>query len=192
MILDHNLQIHFPAYKRYLKLLFKQNELTACLGHACKVIDLYPKDIYAYGWICKIYCDNYEKDQAIAFDGLTQSVDFYASKLLDLDENSYLGLVVKAIDLYNTQQYVASRQLLRHALKEEPNYMVAVKLLACTETHLEAYGLAEDLWQRLGKEFREEYALCLSHAQEESKLQEALHLLNEENLSPKALQATAR
>uniref|UniRef100_A0A1A9UF77 Tetratricopeptide repeat protein 37 n=1 Tax=Glossina austeni TaxID=7395 RepID=A0A1A9UF77_GLOAU len=192
VILDPNLQIHFSAYKRYLKLLFKRNELTACLSHACKVIDLYPKDIYAYGWICKIYCDNYEKDQFIAFDGLTQSVDFYASKLLDLNENSYLGLVVKAIDLYNAQQYVASRQLLCHALKEEPNYMVAVKLLACTETHLEAYGLAEDLWQRLGKEFREEYALCLSHAQEESKLQEALNLLTEGNLSPKALQATAR
>uniref|UniRef100_A0A1B0BDM6 Tetratricopeptide repeat protein 37 n=1 Tax=Glossina palpalis gambiensis TaxID=67801 RepID=A0A1B0BDM6_9MUSC len=192
VILDPSLQIHFPAYKRYLKLLFKQNELTACLSHACKVIDLYPKDIYAYGWICKIYCDNYEKNQFIAFDGLTQSVDFYASKLLELNENSYLGLVVKAIDSYNTQQYVTSRQLLSHALKEEPNYMVAVKLLARTETHLEAYDLAEELWQRLGKEFREEYALCLSHAQEESKLQEALDLLNEENLSPKALQATAR
>ncbi|XP_037886996.1 tetratricopeptide repeat protein 37 isoform X1 [Glossina fuscipes] len=192
VISDPSLQIHFPAYKCYLKLLFKQNELTACLSHACKVIDLYPKDIYAYGWICKIYCDNYEKNQFIAFDGLTQSVDFYASKLLELNENSYLGLVVKAIDSYNTQQYVTSRQLLSHALKEEPNYMVAVKLLARTETHLEAYDLAEELWQRLGKEFREEYALCLSHAQEESKLQEALNLLNEENLSPKALQATAR
>uniref|UniRef100_A0A1A9WAC9 Tetratricopeptide repeat protein 37 n=1 Tax=Glossina brevipalpis TaxID=37001 RepID=A0A1A9WAC9_9MUSC len=192
VMLDATLQTYLPAYKRYLKLLFKRNELTACLNHACKLVDFYPEDIYAYEWICKIYCENYENNQFMAADNLTYPIDFYGSKLLSLNENSYLGLVVKAVGLYNTQQYVASRELLYHALKEEPNCMVAVKLLAYTETHLDAYGLAEDLWRRLGEEFREEYGLCLSQTQEEHKLQEALDLLRTENLSMNALQATAR
>ncbi|KNC22993.1 hypothetical protein FF38_07937 [Lucilia cuprina] len=192
ILLDASLDVYLSAYKRFIKLLFKQNDLKLCLERACNLIDFYPEDIYAYEWICKIYCEQYNSTKNACLESLKNPIDFYASKLLELNSESSLGLLVKAIDLYNSQQFVAARELLYRIQIIQPNYEVAIKLLAFTEMQLQSYGLAENLLYQLKDNDSKELAICLSYSDEKSKLNEAVKLLKTKEPSEEINQALAR
>lgn len=180
------------ACKRYIKLLFKLRDLELCLERACHLVESYPEDIYAYEWICKIYCENYDSKKKISLDNLKNPIDIYATKLLELNEKSSLGLLVKAISCYESQQYVAARELLYKVQNIQPDYNVALKLLALCEMHVEAYGLAEVLWQQLNQSDSIELAICLSYSEEETKLKEAIKILETKDKNKEIIQALAR
>lgn len=180
------MDVYLSAYKRYIKLLFKFGDLAMCLERACNLVEFYPEDIYAYEWICKIYCENYASDKKTCLDFLKNPIDIYASKLLELNEKSSLGLLVKAISSYESQQYVAARELLYKVQTIQSDYEVAIKLLALCEMQVEAYGLAELLWQQLKQFDSIELATCFSYSEEDSKLKEAIKILKNKN-SDKAI-----
>lgn len=192
MLSDDSLDIYLSAYKRLIKLLFKLNDLKLCLDRACGLVDLHPKDIYAYEWICKIYCDHYNSSKKTCLDSLKKPIDFYATKLLELNQNSSLGLFVKAISHYNVQQFVAAREHLYKVQILQPDYKEAIKLLAFVEMHLEAYELAELLWYQLNENDSIELATCLSHNKDKSKLAEAVKILKTKDSSEEINKALAR
>ena len=186
------MDIYLTAHKRFLKLLYQQGDLKLCLKKACNLIDFYPEDIYAYEWICKIYCEHYNTNQKDCLGSLSKDVEFYASKLLELNEKSSLGLFVKAINLYNLQQYVASREILYKIQSLDGNNNKAIELLALTEMQLEAFGLAENLWYQLKANENTELGICLSYSQDENKLKEALKILKNKESSLDVKHALAR
>lgn len=192
ILLDNSLDVYLTAYKRFLKLLYQQGDFKLCLEKACNLIDFYPEDMYAYEWICKIYCEHYNTTQKDCLNSLNKDVEFYASKLLELNEKSSLGLFVKAINLYHLQQYVAAREMLYQIQLLDGNNNNALELLALTEMQLEAYGLAEELWHKLKANDSFELALCLSYSEDENKLQEAVKIFKTKESSVDIKHALAR
>lgn len=193
MILEDNTtDVYLSAYKRYLKLLYKQTDLSKCLDYACKLVEKYPEDIYAYEWICKIYCENYESENSQCLESIAQPIDSYASKLSDLNPQSGLALLILAIDKYNAEQYVAARDILYKVLIVQPNYSVAVQILARTEMHLEAYDLAITLWLQLANNTSIDYAICMSYGEDQVKLTEAVEILKSQEKSEDSVRALAR
>ncbi|XP_017015128.2 superkiller complex protein 3 [Drosophila takahashii] len=165
------------VYKRYLKWLYKEKDFVACVRHACNMTESHPKDVYGYEWICKTYCENHEQsDTDLWQQELRQPIQVYAEQLLELNPNSNLALLIKALELYAEGQYVASRQLALQAQQSHPAYKVTLELLARIHTELGAFKLALQMWQQIGRE-SDAYALCLSHEKDHSKLREAVGML---------------
>ncbi|XP_075166256.1 tetratricopeptide repeat protein 37 isoform X2 [Haematobia irritans] len=192
LINDNTIDVYLSAYKRYLKLLYKQKSLSECLEYACKLVDFYPDDIYAYEWICKIYCENYDTENNSILEKLKQPIEVYASQLSVLNPQSGLVLLIQAIDKYKLEQYVAARDCLYKALAIQPNYSIAIHKLARTEMHLEAYGLADSLWQQLSDKTSMEYAICMSYGDDPEKLKVAVDILNALEKSEEVVRALAR
>ncbi|XP_013109877.2 tetratricopeptide repeat protein 37 [Stomoxys calcitrans] len=192
IISDNTLGDHLPAHKRYLKLLYKQQQLDICLANACKLVEFYPDDIYAYEWICKIYCENYDTGNSSLLENLAQPIEVYASKLSVLNPQSGLALLIQAIDKYRAEQYVAARDCLYKVLVIQPNYSVAMRLLACTEMQLEAYGLADALWQQLSDTTSVDYAICVSYGEDQEKLSAAVEILKAQEKSEDVVRGLAR
>lgn len=181
------------AYKHYVRLLFNSNEQIAVLQHSNKLIDLYPNDSYAYEWICKIYCESYDSERCSTFLlNLKKPIDYYADKLCELKSNVSTALTIKAISNFQSEQFVAARNELYKVLQIHNNYLIAMKLLAMIEMKLEAYERALPLWQQLGEEYLQQYALCLSYALDQCQLQEAIKILNNCDRNPEITKALAR
>lgn len=175
------------VYKRYLKWLYKEKDFASCVRNALKMTESHPRDVYGYEWICKIYCENHDEPHNEVWQReLTAPIQTYAEKLLQFNANSNLALLIKAFDLYAQQQYIPARQLVLQAQQSHPSYKVTLQLLARIHMHLGAHRMALRLWQELGLE-TEEYAQCLSHETDATKLKKAVELLqqlpqNEENV----------
>ncbi|XP_011178747.2 tetratricopeptide repeat protein 37 [Zeugodacus cucurbitae] len=180
------------AYKRYLKLLYKNEEYTDCFKHACEATKEYPEDIYAYEWVCKIYCE--VLDLSIAcLNEAQETIEHYVDALLQLNPQASLGLLIRAFKLFEKQHYVAARDLLYRVQELQPKYGVALELLARVEMLIGVWGLALPLWKAIGKDNTIEYAFCLSHvsSNEEQSL-EAIELLKKFDHNEEVTTALAR
>ncbi|EDW89451.1 tetratricopeptide repeat protein 37 [Drosophila yakuba] len=165
------------VYKRYLKWLYKKQDYETCVRHACNMTESHPKDVYGFEWICKTYCEHHEQSEKVLWQQeLRQPILEYAEQLLELNPNSNLALLVKALKLFAEGQLVASRQLALQAQKSHPAYKETLELLARIHMELGAYKLALQLWQEIGQK-NDAYALCLSHEKCVSKLKEAVTIL---------------
>ncbi|XP_034475811.1 tetratricopeptide repeat protein 37 [Drosophila innubila] len=178
------------VYKRYLKWLYKEQDLVSCLRHACNMTVSHPRAVYGYEWICKIYCEFHDRPYKDAWmQELKFPIQAYAEQLLEFNANSNLALLIKSFDLYQQQQYIPARQLALQAQQCHPSYKVTLQLLARIHMKLGAYRLALMLWQEIGRE-NQEYAQCLSYENDPTKLKEAVELLRgfpESELNIKAL-----
>ncbi|KAH8314396.1 hypothetical protein KR059_005330 [Drosophila kikkawai] len=165
------------VYKRYLKWLYKEKDYTSCVRHACNMTASHPKDVYGYEWICKTYCENHDKPNSDLWQPeLKHPIQVYAEQLLELNPNSNLALLIRALDLFAEGQFVSARQLVLRAQQSHPTYKETLDLLARIHMELGAYKLAAQLWQELGQEHGD-YAECLSHEMDSAKLNEAVRLL---------------
>ncbi|XP_062129525.1 superkiller complex protein 3 isoform X1 [Drosophila sulfurigaster albostrigata] len=178
------------VYKRYLKWLYKNQDLVACLRNACNMTVSHPRAVYGYEWICKIYCENHDQPNTEEWmKELKLPIQTYAEQLLEFNANSNLALLIKAFDLFKQEQYVAARQLTLQAQQCHPSYKVTLQLLARIHMKFGAYRLASLLWQELGRQ-NEEFAQCQSYEKDVSKLKEAAELLTgfpQSELNVKAL-----
>jgi len=180
------------VYKRYLKWLYKEKDFVSCVRHACNMTQSHSRDVYGYEWICKTYCENHDQhDKGPWQQELRHPIQVYAEQLLELNPNSNLALLIKAVDLYAEGQFVAARQLALQAQQSHPAYKVTLELLARIHTELGAYKLALQLWQQIDQE-SEAYALCLSHEKDPSKLREAVKILQTLKNSEGSTKALAR
>ncbi|XP_017469147.1 PREDICTED: tetratricopeptide repeat protein 37-like [Rhagoletis zephyria] len=169
LIADPKLEHHLSAYKRYLKLLYKQEDYANCIKYACEVTEMYHDDIYAYEWICKIYCEH--RNVAITcLSEFSKPIEHYVDILLQLNSNASLGLLIRAIKLWEQQQFVTARDLLYRVRVLQPKYTVALELLARVEMVIGAWSLALPIWCDTGKENTIEYAVCLSHVSNDEVL----------------------
>lgn len=179
------------VYKRYLKWLYKEKDYTSCVRHACNMTASHPKDAYGYEWICKTYCENHDQpNRDLWQQELKHPIQVYAEQLLELNPNSNLALLIRALDLFAEKQFVAARQLVLQAQQSHPTYKETLQLLARIHMELGAHKLALQLWQ-LGQEHAA-YAECLSHEKEPSKLREAVRMLQTLEKSEGNIKALAR
>ncbi|XP_030374099.1 tetratricopeptide repeat protein 37 [Scaptodrosophila lebanonensis] len=185
---DHQILI----YKRYLKWLYKEQDYVSCIRNACNMTISHPKHVYAYEWICKIYCEtHWQLDNEAWQLELKQPIQSYAEILINLNENSNLGLLTKAFHMYGQDQFLGARQLALQAQKSHPTYKVTLELLARIHMQLGAYKMALLLWQELGQ-VHEEYAECLSYETDATKLKEAVNLLENSERTVKNVKCLAR
>uniref|UniRef100_W8BBM6 Tetratricopeptide repeat protein 37 n=1 Tax=Ceratitis capitata TaxID=7213 RepID=W8BBM6_CERCA len=177
ILADSFIDQHLDANKRYLKLLYKQEDYANCFTHACEVTTKYPNDIYAYEWVCKVYCEAREVAKA-CLEKTDKPIEHYVETLLQINPKASLGLLIKAIQLFENQQYVSARDLLYRVQELQPKYRVALELLARTEMLIGVWGLALPLLKMIGNDNSVEYAMCLSHlSNNEKELQETIELL---------------
>ncbi|XP_067630792.1 tetratricopeptide repeat protein 37 isoform X2 [Eurosta solidaginis] len=184
---------HLHACKRYLKLLYKQKEYGNCIKNACEVIKKYPNDVYAYEWVCKVYCESRELSKTYLNES-RQTIEYYVDALLELNPNASLALLIRAIKLWEEQQFVSARDLLYRVQELQPKYTVALDLLAQVEMMLGAWSLALQIFCRIEKDDTIQYAVCLSHASKnERQLREAIELLQKfDQNDDEVLEALAR
>lgn len=180
------------VYKRYLKWLYKEKNYAACVHHASNMTTSHPNDVYGFEWICKTYCENY--DQANSDDWrqeLKHPIDLYAEQLLELNPNSNLALLIKALHQYASGQFIPARQLALQAQSSHQTYKVTLVLLARIHMELGAFRLALKLWLQLGLEDAA-VAECLSYEKDEGQLKEAIRVLKTLDKSPRNLKTLAR
>lgn len=180
IILDRTSEMYVNAKKRYVKLLYNQREFKNCIRNAIDLIDVLPNDSYAYEWICKVYCENFQYPELYVLDDMEGfSIDTYINKFSEISQNSILLPFVKAIECYRSQQYAQTRANLYKTLNVIPKYREAILLLAQTETQMEAYTLAKGLWLQLGDDYIQDYAICLTHSTEVDDLKKALKIFQQ-------------
>ncbi|KAH8279293.1 hypothetical protein KR026_005491 [Drosophila bipectinata] len=180
------------VYKRYLKWLYKEKNYAACVRHAINMTISHPNDVYGYEWICKTYCENHDQDYSNVWQKeLKHPIDSYAERLLQLNPNSNLALLIKALQQYASGQFVPARQLALQAQLSHPTYKVALELLARIHMELGAFRLALKLWLQLGHEDKA-LAECMSYEKDESKIKEAIRVLKTLENSPANVKTLAR
>ncbi|KPU75888.1 uncharacterized protein Dana_GF12228, isoform B [Drosophila ananassae] len=180
------------VYKRYLKWLYKEKNYAACVHHASNMTTSHPNDVYGYEWICKTYCENYEQANSDEWQQeLKHPIELYAEQLLELNPNSNLALLIKALHQYASGQYVQARQLAFQAQLSHPTYKVTLILLARIHMDLGAFRLALKLWLQLGQEDGA-VAECISYETDESQLKEAIRVLKTLEKSQSNLKTLAR
>lgn len=180
------------VYKRYLKWLYKEKDFASCIRNASNMTESHPRDVYGYEWICKIYCENHdEQNSEVWKQELKAPIQSYAEQLLEFNANSNLALLIQAFDLYAQKQYLPARQLVLQAQQSHPSYKVTLQLLARIHMQLGAHRMALLLWQELGQQ-TDDYAQCLSHENDATKLREAAELLEKFPQSDSNVKALAR
>lgn len=182
LVSDRSSVMYISAKKRYLKLLYNRKEYPSCIRNAIELIDAIPNDSYAYEWILKIHCENFQYPQLYYPNDDANGqfcLDAYVTKFSELCPNSILLPFAKAIDCYKSQQYAQARTHLYKTLTTVPDYREAIELLAKSETQMEAYILAKGLWQQLGEKHLKDYAVCLSFSKEEDDLKKALKIFHQ-------------
>lgn len=193
LISDPSSEMYISAKKRYLKLLYNRQEYQNCIKNAMELIETIPNDSYAYEWILKIHCENFQypelyypkkevnKGEGKGGEEVEEefSMDNYVMKFTELCPNSILLPFVKAIDCYKQQQYAQTRTYLYKTLTTIPDYRAAIELLAKSETQMEAYLLAKGLWQQLGDKYLKDYAICLSYSKDEDDVKKALKIFHQ-------------
>lgn len=172
--------MYIGSKKRYLKLLYNRREYKSCVCNAIELIESLPNDSYAYEWLLKIYCENFQHPEVFYPNNIDNfCVESYISKFKEICPQSILLTFYEATNFYNTQQYAQARTLLYKVIASDAEYNAAIELLAKCETEMESYTLAKDLWKKLGDKFLIDYIICLTHSTEESDLINALELLHE-------------
>lgn len=192
LIADSQDDQQLNAYKRYLKLLYKQGYHANCFKYSCEAAKKYPEDIYAYEWVCKIYCEF--RDVSIAcLKEAQETIEHYVDTLLQLNPNASLALLIRAIKHFEQKQFVAARDLLYRVQELQPNYSIALELLARVEMLIGVWGLALPIWKTIGKDNSIEYAFCLSHvSNNEEQLLEVIELLKKFEQNEEVTAALAR
>ncbi|XP_053963021.1 tetratricopeptide repeat protein 37 [Anastrepha ludens] len=192
LIADPDAEQYLNAYKRYLKLLYKKGDYTNCIKHACAVTEKYPHDIYAYEWVCKIYCECREVATE-CLNNQNQNIEQYVAALLQLNKNASLGLLIKAIEFYEQRQFVAARDLLYRVRELQPTYTIALELLARVEMVIGVWSMALSIWCKIGKKNSVEHALCLSHvSNEKAQLRETTEMLQKFDQNEDVMAVLAR
>ncbi|XP_055859258.1 tetratricopeptide repeat protein 37 [Episyrphus balteatus] len=166
--------IQLKIFQRYLKLLYKQNDLEKLLKMSDHMFNFFPEELCPLEWICMVYCENYKTNSSI-LSALEMPIDFYVEKLENLNPKSSLAVLIRAIKAYEFEQMVQARSLLFQVNQIQPGYKVALQLMANTEMQIGAYIIAIPIVQSLG--WTKEYGICLSHSSCPDDLKKAIEVL---------------
>lgn len=116
---------------------------------------------------------------------LKQPINYYSDALLNLNDKSILGLLVKAIVYYQNEEYMQAYELLLKTKLLSSNNnnnsnsynSIMLDLLAKTYMKLGAYGMAVQIWRQL--ELIENnycYVKCLSFSKVKTDLIEVISI----------------
>lgn len=170
----HDPKIQIKVFQRYLKVLYKQNDLEQLLKTADHMFNFFPEELCPLEWICKVYCENYKINDNI-LSAIEMPIDFYAEKLENLNPNSSLAFLIKAIKAIDCEQMVKARNLLAHANQIQPGYKMLLQMMAKVEIEIGAYTTAIELVQNLG--WKREHGVCLSYSSCLEDLRRAVEIL---------------
>ncbi|CAD7078460.1 unnamed protein product [Hermetia illucens] len=170
--------VHLESYKRYIKLLYNTSRSADCLQKAVTMTELYPREVSPLEWICKVYSENVDSSTVNLNSLLKNPIESYAEGLLNLNKNSSLGILAKAVSLYSTEKYSQARDLLEHIKSEESKNPVCLKYLAECYVKLGAYTMAKREYDSINST-GSEYVLCLLHDESKESLEKAVNICEE-------------
>ncbi|KAL7288696.1 hypothetical protein TKK_0017421 [Trichogramma kaykai] len=126
-------------YKKYLKHLYKMEKFDELFVEATKMHNIFNQDIYPLEWICRVYSEHsitHDKHPDIDI------VVFYET-LLDHDNDSILGYFAKAVNLYETENLIDSRNILNQLVAIKPKWFHVWLLLGKINIKLYCWEEAE-------------------------------------------------
>ncbi|PSN51235.1 Tetratricopeptide repeat protein 37 [Blattella germanica] len=104
---DKNIQDY---YKKYLRLLYKNNKKTLLLDEARNMHLLYPKSDSALEWICKVYSEHVALNLTCS-KVFEDNIEGYYKKLDELNWESSLSLLAKGAYLLRKANYDPNEDL---------------------------------------------------------------------------------
>lgn len=140
--------------------------------------ELYPREVSPLEWICKVYSENVDSSTVNLNSLLKNPIESYADVLLNLNKNSSLGILAKAVSLYSTEKYSQARDLLEHIKSEESKNPVCLKYLAECYVKLGAYTMAKREYDSINST-GSEYVLCLLHDESKESLEKTVNICEE-------------
>lgn len=159
-------------------MLYNTNRSADCLQKAVTMTELYPREVSPLEWICKVYSENVDSSTVNLNSLLKSPIESYADVLLNLNKNSSLGILAKAVSLYSTEKYSQARDLLEHIKSEESKNPVCLKYLAECYVKLGAYTMAKREYDSINST-GSEYVLCLLHDESKESLEKAVNICEE-------------
>lgn len=98
-------------YSSYLTILNKTNQTAKVLEHSIKMHELFPSNVVALSWICKIFNQMYIEENSDLSCNLENIVE-YADKLLKLDQKNAMGLFTQAVLLFEKNDVLSAKEKL--------------------------------------------------------------------------------
>lgn len=112
--------------------------------------EMYSKDSFPLEWICKIISEMETFSEAQSF--LLHPVSIYIERLLEINPNSSVGLLAKAVLLYKEENdLIAARDILLVVYEMEPTWNRCQTLLLDIYLQLRAYDSAEFIYRQMKK-----------------------------------------
>lgn len=106
---DKNHLYHIDIYRDYFKLLHEKGKLEELIKAAEEMTAVYANNVVPLEWICKVYIEN--ETFAIS-EHLKANFGIYVERLLELNQNSVLGLMASGFVKFAIGDLASARDIL--------------------------------------------------------------------------------
>ncbi|XP_046597387.1 tetratricopeptide repeat protein 37 isoform X2 [Neodiprion lecontei] len=134
---DVNVTNRQEYYRKYLKILYNIGKLDALLTEAARMHKEFSDDTYPLEWICRVYS---EKSILNGSCNGIEITPFYET-LQVLNADSSMAAMAKAVNLYQSANFIEARDTLNHVVFLKPNWLHPWVALA--EVNLKLYCFEE-------------------------------------------------
>ncbi|XP_046485171.1 superkiller complex protein 3 isoform X1 [Neodiprion pinetum] len=134
---DVNVTNRQEYYRKYLKILYNIGKLDALLTEAASMHKEFSDDTYPLEWICRVYS---EKSILNGSCNGIEITPFYET-LQVLNADSSMAAMAKAVNLYQSANFIEARDTLNHVVFLKPNWLHPWVALA--EVNLKLYCFEE-------------------------------------------------
>ncbi|XP_046427826.1 tetratricopeptide repeat protein 37 isoform X2 [Neodiprion fabricii] len=134
---DVNVTNRQEYYRKYLKILYNIGKLDALLTEAASMHKEFSDDTYPLEWICRVYSEKSILNGSCSGIEITP---FYET-LQVLNADSSMAAMAKAVNLYQSANFIEARDTLNHVVFLKPNWLHPWVALA--EVNLKLYCFEE-------------------------------------------------
>lgn len=96
---------------QYCNFLYESGEYEELIQYCKRILLKYENDINTLEYVCRIFFESFLN---IIPEIELGDIDPYSTKLLELKENSVLGLLVKAVNFYKQNDFTSCRDVLNN------------------------------------------------------------------------------
>ena len=109
---------HIDIYRDYFKILYQKGRLEELIKAAEQMTGVYANNVIPLEWICKVYIEN---ETFPISEHLKANFGIYVERLLELNQNSVLGLMASGLvkfaigDLASARDILVKGKILNHS-----------------------------------------------------------------------------
>lgn len=103
-------------YKKYLTILYDNNDLDVLIKEAVNILQQFPRDIVSLEYMCRAYC----KQSILGRDIADINIAQFCDTLLSLNNECDIAAVAKALHLKKTGDLIRAREILKDTLTLKP------------------------------------------------------------------------